>query len=207
MHSALVLALLVLPRIVEGQVVGLPVAPRAPLHGWSLSAGVGFPGDVPGGGTVATVSAGTSLGWLTIEALGAAGWPTGDEWLGAGALLSGELVADERSPFRLRVFGGGGVRWIDEDGVDQQGLVGALFGFNVLTPLVLVQPWVAPRVAYVDAYQGGTYGGTHPAFAAGMDVALPGGPGLRLSYDRIFADFPDATTFAIGLYYSFRPGF
>jgi hypothetical protein len=192
---------------VEAQVVGLPVAPRSTLDGWSIHGTVAFPGDAAGGGTTGGISAGASIGWFAIEGFVAAGWPAGQvDWSGAGLLLSATLIAREHSPFRLRLFGGAGLHWVESDGRDQHGLVGASLGFSVPTPLVLLQPWVAPRAAYIDA-SFGTFGGAHPAFAAGIDAALLSGLGVRVAYDRIFADYPDATTFAIGLYYSFRPGF
>ncbi len=187
--------------------VGLPVAPRSTLDGWSIHGTVAFPGDAAGGGTTGGISAGASIGWFAIEGLVATGWPAGQvDWSGAGLLLSATLFAREHSPFRLRLFGGAGLHWVESDGRDQHGLVGASLGFSVPTPLVLLQPWVAPRAAYIDA-SFGTFGGAHPAFAAGIDAALLSGLGVRVAYDRIFADYPDATTFAIGLYYSFRPGF
>ncbi len=191
---------------VEAQVIGLPVAPRATLEGWSLQGTVGLPGDDAGGGGAAALSVATEADVIGFEGTAGAHWPCngGDDQGGLSLLVSVPVLREARSPFRLAPFGSVGA--VIGEAIGLRLLGGLSFGFVIPTPVVSVAPWVAPRVDYVSGLDGG-FDGVHAGFAAGIDAAVLQGIGLRAAYDRIFIDGSDATTFAIGLYYSFRPGF
>lgn len=194
------------------QVPGLPVWRPLAVPGLVLEGEAAWPNDALGGGSVLGLAVGYGEGRVALRGSLARVDPSssGAE-VGWGALGRIGLASSPQSPFRLGAFAGiGGVRVTagSASATTYRVPVGLDAGIVIPTPVAIVGAWLAPRLDLAsEAPFTSQRLAARAGFAAGLDLTLRNGLGLRAGYDHVVLDSPDASTFGLGLYYRFTPGF
>ena len=200
------------PQPAPGQVPGAPVwRPVAP-PGAMVEAGVAWPSDASGGGNVWGATVGYGEGDVALRGTIASVDPdAGGAEIGWAALGRLGILASRHSPWRLGGFagiGGARVRSGSASATSYRVPLGIDFGVVIPTPVATVDAWVAPRLdlATSNPLASGRLE-ARAGFATGLDVVLLNGLGLRAAYDHVVLDDPDESTFGLGVFFRFQPGF
>lgn len=197
---------------VVAQVPGLPVWRPLAAPGVVLEAEVAWPNDAMGGGAVQGGAVGYGEGGVVLRGSIARVDPSAaGAQVGWGAVGRVSLAGAHESPFRAGAFVGvGGVRVQSgaSSATTYRVPLGLDVGIVIPTPMVMVGAWLAPRLDLAtEAPFVSRRLTARPGFSAGLEVSLPNGLGLRAGYDHVVLDSTDASTFGLGLFYRFSPGY
>jgi hypothetical protein len=197
--------------LLTAQVPGLPVWRPLPVAGVVLEGEMAWPNDAAGGGSVVGAAVAYGQGGVVLRgSLALVDREGSDAELGWGALGRVALVGSRSTPFRVGAFMGvGGVRLANGavSATTYRVPVGLDVGIVVPTPVVILGAWLAPRVdlATTDPFTSKRLG-ARGGFAAGIDIELLNGLGVRAGYDRVLLEPEDESTFGVGILFRFNPG-
>ena len=198
--------------LLTAQVPGLPVWRPLPVAGVVLEGEVAWPNDAVGGGSVVGAAVAYGEGGVTLRgSLARVDQGASDAEVGWAGLGRVALMGSRTTPFRVGAFVGvGGVRLASGavSATTYRVPVGLDVGIVVPTPVVVLGAWLAPRfdLATTDPFASKRLS-ARGGFAAGIDIGLLNGLGLRAGYDHVFADPADESTFGLGILFRFNPGF
>lgn len=186
------------------QVTGLPVHNSGVRDGWTVGAELGFPSQDYGAGTAYGFRAARGWGRVGISGL-VTRYDVEEPFPGqtaVGIAAAASLLPAARA---LALTLQAGVETFSLDGVRKWHLP---IGIGVAVPVAagntVLRPWLAPRLdLYRDEFSGSDTEGNF-AVSGGLELALPGGLGVGLAYDRIFASRWRPATFGIGVRYHVR---
>jgi hypothetical protein len=211
---ALAAALTALGRasLLTAQVPGLPVWRPLPVSGVVFEGEAAWPNDAAGGGSVVGAAVAYGQGGVTLRGSLARVARDGSDaevgWAGFGRV---GLAGSRSTPFRVGAFVGvGGVRLAHGTAraTTYRVPVGLDVGIVVPTPVVILGAWLAPRLdlATADPFASKRLD-ARAGFAAGIDIELLNGLGVRAGYDRVLLEPADESTFGVGILFRFNPGF
>jgi len=218
-----VVALALVAAPLAAQAPGLPVHGGGFRQGVEAVATIGWAGASSFTGDATTYALGLSYGSGRLGLSGTAGLvdPEADASAATlGALVSLLLVGNGvDTPFEVSIFGGYG--WFDRAEsrvfIAREGLLrrdpplgtpgnwrvllGGSVAAAITTPYASIRPWLAPRAELFQlTVSDATSDETRVAGSAGVDVRFPGGPGIRIMWDKVDGY---ESTLGVGLSYRF----